>query len=151
VKRSEPLAILSRDHHRALFIAQKLRRAEPGSAGGERRRFLEFWDSQGRRHFQLEEEILLPAYAEHGDPYHPLVLQVLGDHVAIRAHAKRIAARSDVTTDALQKLGTALAAHVRLEERELFAVIESAIPAHDLLLLARFLERVEMHHDAPAV
>jgi iron-sulfur cluster repair protein YtfE (RIC family) len=143
VKRSEALAILSRDHHQALFVAQRLRRASADSVRAERQRFLEFWESHGHRHFQLEEEVLFPAYADHGDPYHPLLLSALGDHVAIRARAGRIADSSQVTPEALRELGSALADHVRLEERDLFGVIEKAIPPTELLALARLLERAE--------
>lgn len=146
MRRSPALAILSRDHHQALFVAQRLRRATAESAAAERRRFLDFWDGGGRRHFQLEEELLLPAYAAHGDPYHPLVLRVLGDHVAIRRRADDVARHPDAPPAALHELGAALSAHVRLEERELFGVIEDAMPADELLALAQRLERAE--HEA---
>lgn len=144
MKRSEALAILSRDHHQALFVAHKLTRADEATADAERARFLEFWTTGGgHRHFQLEEELLLPAYARYGDPHHPLVLRVLGDHVAIRARAAQLAERHDATPDVLHELGAALSAHVRLEERELFGVIEDAMPADELLALARRLEDAE--------
>jgi hemerythrin HHE cation binding domain-containing protein len=87
VKRSEALVALSRDHHQALAIAQKLRRATPQTANQVREAFLDYWIAHGRTHFRLEEEILLPAYAAYGDAHHPLVLRVLGDHVAIRQRA----------------------------------------------------------------
>ncbi|HEX5191167.1 MAG TPA: hemerythrin domain-containing protein [Solirubrobacteraceae bacterium] len=147
MKRSEALAILSRDHHQALFVAQRLRRAEADTAGDERRRFLQFWNAGGHRHFQLEEELLLPAYAAYGDAHHPLVLRVLGDHVAIRALANRLAEQPEATPDALHKLGAALAAHVRLEERELFEIIERAMPADELLELARRLDAADADGD----
>lgn len=140
MKRSEALAILSRDHHQALVVAQKLSRADATGAAGARDRFLTYWEDDGRRHFQLEEELLLPAFAAHGDPRHPLVLQVLGDHVAIRAKAAAIASSESLETDALHELGAELQAHVRLEERQLFPVIEQAIPAAELLALAHVLE-----------
>lgn len=143
MKRTEALAILSRDHHQALFVAHRLRRATAETAREERQRFLDFWLPDGRRHFRLEEELLLPAYAVHGDAHHPLVLQVLGDHVAIRAQADQLARAPDPDPDRLHDLGAALSEHVRLEERQLFAVIEAAIPADELLDLAHRLERTE--------
>ena len=84
MKRSRALASLSRDHHQALVIAQKLRRADVAGAEEARTAFLAYWSEHGSEHFRLEEELLLPAYAAHGDPHHPLVLEALGDHVAIR-------------------------------------------------------------------
>lgn len=141
MKRSEALAILSRDHHHALVVAQKLTRADEPAAAAARERFLSFWEQEGRHHFQLEEELLLPAFAAHGDARHPLVLRVLGDHVSIRARAAAVALSPVPAAEALHELGAELAAHVRLEERELFPVIEQAIPPDELLALARALDR----------
>lgn len=141
MKRSEALAILSRDHHRALVVAQQLTRADEAAAGPARERFLSFWEQEGRHHFQLEEELLLPAFAAHGDARHPLVLQVLGDHVSIRARAAAVALSVAPDAEALHELGAELAAHVRLEERQLFPVIEQAMPADELLALARALDQ----------
>ncbi len=147
MKRSEALAILSREHHQALFVAQKLRRATEESAAAERQRFLEFWEGHGRRHFQLEEDLLLPAYARHGDARDPLVLRVLADHVEIRAAAGQVARQPRVTPDALEELGHALSEHVRLEERELFPLIESAMPEAELVELAQALQAADQEPD----
>lgn len=141
MKRSEALAILSRDHHQSLFIAQRLRRATGDSAVEVRDQLSRYWSEGGHRHFQLEEELMLPAYAAYGDAHHPLVLQVLGDHVAIREQMGRLLDDPEPAPAALQELGVALAAHVRLEERELFGLIEQAMPGEKLLALAHELER----------
>lgn len=143
MKRSAALASLSRDHHQALVVAQQLRRADPDRAPDARERFLAYWHGHGQRHFQLEEEILLPSYASYGDPYDPLVLRVLGDHVAIRQRANQLADRPEPDPDALHDLGERLAAHVRLEERELFPMIEQAMPPDELTAVAQALERAE--------
>jgi hypothetical protein len=52
---------------------------------------------------------------------------MLVEHIRIRAAAAALAAGS-VELDALHALGTALAEHVRLEEREVFPLIEDALP-----------------------
>lgn len=143
MKRSEALASLSRDHHQALVVAQRLRRASDASAAEARAAFNAYWTEHGRTHFRLEEEVLLPAYAAHGDAHHPLVLRVLGDHVAIRQRAASLAAPGAIGLEALHELGGRLAEHVRLEERELFEVIERAMPARELLAVARSLEHAE--------
>ena len=46
MKRSEALASLSRDHHQALVVAQKLRRATDGTAPQARETFLAYWTGQ---------------------------------------------------------------------------------------------------------
>ena len=79
MKRSEALVSLSRDHHHALVVAQKLRRATDATARQARDAFLAYWTDHGREHFRLEEELLFPAYAGYGDPHDPLVLRALAN------------------------------------------------------------------------
>lgn len=139
MKRSPQLASLSRDHHQALAVAQRLRRADEHSAEQAQAAFLRFWREHGHEHFRAEEEILLPAFAGYGDAHHPLVLRTLGDHVEIRHRAASLAA-VPATPDALHALGERLAAHVRLEERELFPLIERTLPPEALAAVAAALD-----------
>jgi hemerythrin-like domain-containing protein len=143
MKRSEALASLSRDHHQALVVAQKLRRATDATAREARETFLAYWSSHGRRHFRLEEELLFPAYAGYGDPHDPLVLRALGEHVMIRHHADALAAAETALPASLQQLGAELAAHVRLEERDVFPMIERLVPKDELEAVAHKLEFAE--------
>ena len=71
------------------------------------------------------------------------MLGVLGDHVAIRQRADRLTTGSSASPEALHDLGERLAAHVRLEERELFPLIEQTMPATEFTMLAEALERAE--------
>jgi hemerythrin-like domain-containing protein len=142
MKRAAALTSLSRDHHQALAVAQKLRRATPDTSEHARRAFIEFW-ANGHGHFRIEEDVLLPAYAAHGDSHHPLVARVLCDHVAIRSRARALDRPPPATLVALHELGEALANHVRLEERELFPLIESTLPADALRELALAIDEAE--------
>jgi hemerythrin-like domain-containing protein len=143
MKRSEALASLSRDHHQALVVAQKLRRATDATAPDARETFLAYWARRGRRHFRLEEELLFPAYAGYGDPHDPRVLRALGEHVMIRHRADALAASPTAALATLEQLGAELAAHVRLEEREVFPMIERLIPSDELDALAQKLDAAE--------
>jgi hypothetical protein len=143
MKRNPGLVTLSRDHHQALSVAQKLRRATADTAQEARSAFVAYWEEHGRAHFRLEEEILLPAYAAHADPHHPLVARALCDHVAIRARADALAVDEAPDPATLRELGEGLADHVRLEERELFRLIEAALPAARLAAVAAALEHAE--------
>jgi hemerythrin-like domain-containing protein len=135
VKRHRALQPLSRDHHVALVAAQRLRRAMDGDAA--RDEFLAFWREHGARHFQVEEEVLLPAAAGWADPGAECVVRMLVDHVRIRAAAQRLG-REPQPLEALHELGMMLERHVRLEEREVFPLIEAAMPedAADRLVAA---------------
>jgi len=147
VKRDPALVSLSHDHHQALFVAQRLSRCTPENAAEARDALLSYWSDYGREHFHAEEEVLLPAFAAHGDPFDPLVARALCEHVAIRRDVAEIAARPDAGPQRLRALGEALAAHVRLEERELFPMIERALPADALASLAGELARDEARAD----
>ena len=146
MRRDPALARLSRDHHQTLVIAQKLRRATGATAVEARTAFLDHWDGEARHHFRLEEEVLLPAYARFGDSHHPLVARALCDHIAIRQRADALAAEPTPTIEPLHELGVLLADHVRLEERELFVLIERAMPPTRVAALAVALERAEREH-----
>lgn len=133
MKRSEALQPLSRDHHKALVAAQRLRRAaDPAEA---REPFLAFWREHGSGHFRVEEEVLLPLWADRGQADHPLVAQVLTDHVAIRSLAGRLE-RDRLSLAEVHRLGSRLDDHVRLEENELFPLIEATFDEPALRELA---------------
>lgn len=143
MKRTAALASLSRDHHQALVIAQQLRRSNQDTVTEARTAFLTFWESHGSVHFDLEEHVLLPAFAAYGDPHHPLVARTLCDHVAIRQKANQLAQHANPTPESFQDLGAQLAAHVRMEERELFPLLEQVMPAEQLDITARALHDAE--------
>ena len=126
MQRDSTLVPLSREHHHALVVAQRLRNADTGDAQEARQAFLDFWHAGGRAHFRAEEEVLFPTFAAHADPYAPLLLRALGDHVALRRDALALEA-GEAEPAELRRIGTALAAHVRLEERALFPLIRSTL------------------------
>ncbi|HEX5620207.1 MAG TPA: hemerythrin domain-containing protein [Solirubrobacteraceae bacterium] len=127
MKRHQALQPLSRDHHVALVAAQRLRRAGADDADDARAVFLEFWNKHGAHHFRVEEDVLLPAFAAYGDPADERIVQMLVQHVRIRAATAALAA-GDADLEEMHALGTALEQHVRLEEREVFPLIEATLP-----------------------
>jgi hypothetical protein len=133
MKRHPALVPLSRDHHHALVIAQRLRRATAETATEIAGAFLSHWNAEEKLHFRLEEELLLPAYAAHGDPDHPAITRMLLDHMLIRRDAVRLAGMPSL--ELLHDLGARLADHVQLEEHEVFPLIEATIPEPDLQVL----------------
>ena len=134
MKRSEALKPLSHDHHQSLFLSQRLRRVEAESADEVIRAYLSFWHEDGERHFREEEEILFPAYAEHGGLEDPLLAKALLEHIQTRALVKSIerdlagGGQSALDLDRLRRLGELIHDHVRLEEREIFPAIERSLP-----------------------
>lgn len=138
MKRDASLARFSRDHHVALVVAQRLKRASESETEDACSDFLGYWRSDGRKHFREEEELLLPTFAGFADPDTPVVAGVLIDHVRIRRLAAQLASGiRDLRL--LHALGALLEEHVRREERELFPLIEQAVPESELRRLAALL------------
>jgi hypothetical protein len=137
MRRDPALVSLSHDHQHALAAALRLRRATAGDLAEATAAFQAFWAGDGREHFRVEEEILLPAYAAVGPADHPLVARTLCEHVEIRALAAAL--ERTPTVDGANALGERLAEHVRLEERELFPLIERTLDADALAELAAAL------------
>lgn len=140
MKRERALQSLSRDHHQALVVAQKLRRESDPAVSREL--FLDFWSDHGAKHFRIEEEVLLPAWAESGSVDESAVAEMLFDHLWIRTAARRLGRRAPAT-EQLVELGARLAAHVRLEERRIFPAIERALSQPQLAALATAVTEAE--------
>lgn len=148
MQRSDELAPLSREHHVALEMALRLRRATAADAEPVRVAFLRFFEDEAREHFRAEEELLLPAFARHAATDDPDVVRVLVEHVEMRRCAQQLAAgTSDV--EELRVLGELLNAHVRHEERTLFPRIEAALDPDELAALGTALAAQGGAHHPP--
>jgi iron-sulfur cluster repair protein YtfE (RIC family) len=133
MKRAEELRPLSDDHHQGLVQARRLREA----AAGERtepleeaaRNFLDFWQKDTSAHFRREEEVLLPVLARYGQDVlnREPVVEMLGQHARIRGLVMQLSdehADGNLRPETLGEIGESLEAHIRLEEREVFPMIE---------------------------
>ena len=99
-----------------------------------------FWQSAGRRHFEIEEELLLPALPGGESDWDDAVARVLAEHREIRQRAERLQA-DDV--EAARDLGELLAGHVRFEERALFPLLEQRLTGAELAALGDAVESAE--------
>lgn len=134
MKRHPSLVPLSHDHHHALVEARRLHRAADGDgeearAGAES--FLRFFSQQTLRHFREEEERLFPALIDGEDAAGELLVRALLDHQRIHAQVGRLEralAAGEAEPKLMRELAELLEAHVRLEERELFPLIEDRAP-----------------------
>jgi hypothetical protein len=138
MKRSAALVELSRDHHHALDTARRLLRAGPAELPAALDHLARFWEPGGRRHFEIEEELLLPALPDADREWREAAERVRAEHEDIRA---RVAAVEDLP--AAQELGRRLQAHVRFEERHLFELLEDRLPEPELTRLGRAITEAE--------
>jgi hemerythrin-like domain-containing protein len=140
MKRSPELAALSRDHHQALTAALRLRRAMPDDVHEAVAHFLDFWNRHGRRHFAIEEELLLPALPD-DEGWAEAADRVRREHAEIRARTAELATAQPV--EAARELGQLLRDHVRYEERHLFMLLEQRLAPEALARLGRELAAAE--------
>ncbi len=148
MKRHPSLRKLSDDHHGGLVHARRLRRAaaEEGEPQSEvARSFLRFWEEDTSPHFR-EEEVLLAVYARHGgDLGAEPIREMVADHARIRGLVMTLIEEDrsgEVGTDTLRKIGERLEAHIRLEERRMFPLVESALPEEGLEEVGAYLGTV---------
>jgi hemerythrin-like domain-containing protein len=112
---------LGHDHHQALEAALRLRRATAEDVNDAVERFREFWNERGRRHFEIEEELVLPAL-QGDEEWDALADRVRHEHELLRTRAESLG-----TVESAHVLGQLLNDHVRFEERELFQVLEARL------------------------
>jgi hemerythrin-like domain-containing protein len=143
MKRDPALARLSHDHQHGLAVALQLRRATEQTAAAAKTAFQSFWEAEGRHHFGVEEEILLPHSARRLPADHEAVVRVLVDHVELRRRAADLALASAPSAEDLHGLGEQLHTHIRHEERVLFPLIEAALSQGELDELATAIEKAE--------
>jgi iron-sulfur cluster repair protein YtfE (RIC family) len=135
MKRDPALIPLTHDHHHALAQARRLRTAATGDSATRRdgaAAFLDFFDTETISHFREEEELLFPLLVEVSEAVPDLLARVLVEHVQIHCLVRRL--RRDFENDGLGaagmiEVGERLEAHIRFEERQLFPLIEQAVPA----------------------
>jgi hypothetical protein len=135
VKRHPHLTPLSDDHHTALVLARHSRKTGEGakSAGeldAEWQRTRQRFDAELEPHFRVEETLLLPPLASLGEA--ALVERTRADHTRLR---ELVAAPAD--PERMIAFGRLLHAHVRFEERELFARAEEVLSASTLETVGR--------------
>ena len=129
MKRLQALIPLSHDHHHALVEARRLRQAadrndDPSDAAMA---FVRFFRTSSVPHFREEEEALFPLVID-VEEARALLVQALLDHQHIHSLVAALEAGGDVRPT-MRELGERLEAHVRLEERQLFPLIERVAAA----------------------
>jgi hemerythrin-like domain-containing protein len=137
-RRHDALIPLTHDHHHALVQASALIAAsdaeEPARVEAARA-FLDFYRRDTLLHFHEEEEVLFPSLLESVGSIPQALISVLVDHVRIHGMVTRLKTaveQGDVGSNQLRELGEQLRAHIRVEERELFPLIERSVPEEAL-------------------
>lgn len=146
MKRHPALISLSHDHHHGLVAAHRLARAaETPDAPARVAAVLEFVAGFRRDtlpHFHEEEQGAFSLLARYAGPEQPLLVRAQEDHVELQALTTRLARDLEsgcAETDLMRSIAERLQTHIRLEERELFPLLEQVAPADELRALADLL------------
>jgi hemerythrin-like domain-containing protein len=140
MKRHPALIPLSRDHHDGLVQAVRLRRTAANGDASARlagaREFVDFFRNEERVHLRDEEEELFPLLLRHVQSPPPAPLrEARAQHVQLEGLARKLdiaVAAGIVDRETLAAAGELLDAHIRLEERQLFPLIEELVPDDEL-------------------
>jgi iron-sulfur cluster repair protein YtfE (RIC family) len=129
MKRHSSLAILSREHHGALILAQSLKKDAPVYKGlpadlkGKTDYALRFYENELLKHFNEEEEVVIKKIKGINIDLDMLADEITTEHKALRILFASIKNSNDLVMH-LDKLGCALEQHIRKEERKFFPLIQ---------------------------
>jgi hemerythrin-like domain-containing protein len=139
MKRHSALIPLSREHHDGLVQAVRLRRAAADGDASARlaaaREFVEFFGYEERVHLRDEEEELFPLFLRYVRSQPAPLREARVQHVQLEGFARKLriaVAGGIVDRETLEAAGELLEAHIRLEERQLFPLIEELVPNDEL-------------------
>ena len=134
MKRHESLIPLSRDHHHGLVMARRLilgrstnpRADWPSDRARQVARLLEFFETDLRAHFEVEEAHVFPAAARDLADGASQTRTLTAEHDAMRAMIRALDADPVSRLDErLAAFGELLEAHIHKEERGLFQQMQT--------------------------
>ena len=129
MKRHSSLAILSREHHGALILAQLLKKGAavykglPADLAGKAEYATRFYRTELIKHFEEEEQIVIKKIKGINVDLDKLGSEIAEEHKGLRSSFEAIKNANDLATH-LDELGCALDQHIRKEEREFFPLIQ---------------------------
>lgn len=127
MKRSAGLRTLSSEHHTGLVLARRaIQAVEEGQVADAWQDLILKFEQELEPHFRQEEEQLLPALHQLGEE--AIVQRTLEEHAALRA----LIHDRERDAEALKAFAELLKAHIRFEERELFAIAQARLPEFSL-------------------
>ncbi len=133
MKRSPELTPLSREHHQSLRLANHCLHTAAASDKEKCialcRHILSIFDEELDRHFHNEEASICSVTAAMQGKIHNLGAQLVQEHEKMRTMA---AGMQQGDCDKLAAFGRLLKDHTRLEERELFPLVEEQFSSRQL-------------------
>ncbi|HID45027.1 MAG TPA: hemerythrin domain-containing protein [Chromatiaceae bacterium] len=138
MKRQQELISLSREHHQSLRLAKQC--LDTAATGDEAKcialceHIASIFDQEWDRHFLNEEKSIFNITATLSGKIHELGKQLVDEHNKMRAMAAQM---HPGDCGKLADFGALLKDHTRLEERELFPLVEAQFSAEQLQLIEK--------------
>ncbi len=137
MKRNPALHPLSHDHHQGLILAQQLKKGAPQYRGmpatiqGKKNYMVTFYNTDLKKHFNKEEEILFPFVKNKEKKVDDLIIEIVNEHRKMEKLISEVENTNELA-EKLDELGWLLEKHIRKEERILFVEIEKILNEDEL-------------------
>lgn len=119
LKRIQKLIPLSHEHHDSLLLCWKIRDGIKRNIESERiHKYLKwYWEIILNKHFEKEEEYIFPILGLENQ----LIKKLMAQHVEIKNSIEQ----EYLSQEEIKKLERTIFHHIRLEERELFEILQN--------------------------
>jgi iron-sulfur cluster repair protein YtfE (RIC family) len=140
MKRHPALIPLSQDHHKALLLAQLLKRNAPEYHGlpkdliGKMNFAKEIYHTELEDHFRDEEQFVFPYIKGKNAELNNLISEILNEHIILKEKILSLLDNPNLV-DQLDEIGNILGEHVRKEERILFEKAQTILSDDELKLI----------------
>ena len=140
MKRHSSLIPLSQDHHKALLLAQLIKKNAPDYKGlptdliGKMNYAKNMYNDELEDHFRDEEQIVFPYLKGKNKEVDELISEILNEHVILKEKILSLCENKKLS-DQLDEIGNILDEHVRKEERILFEKAQVLLNDEELMLI----------------
>ena len=141
MKRAEQLQDLSREHHDSLVMAKRLIEAVKEGSDEALLAAIEkvksYYENELEVHFQHEERTIFAPIFKYYIEHAPLAVPLLKEHGAMRLLVPRLTIGN--AKELLAEFAEMLKSHTRIEERELFPIVEASFTKEQLDAVLNFV------------
>lgn len=141
MKRAEQLQDISREHHDSLVLAKRV--MEAVADGSDEvllaiiKKVQDYYESELEIHFQHEERTIFAPIFKQYKEHVPLAMPLLKEHGAIRLLIPELTLEN--AREGLAMFAETLRSHTRVEERELFPIVEEIFTEEQLNAVLNFV------------
>ena len=140
MKRHPALIPLSQDHHKALLLAQLIKKNAPEyhrlptDLIGKMNFAKEIYHTELEHHFRDEEQIVFPCLKGKDAELDNLISEIMSEHIILKEKILSLTDNLNLA-DTLNEIGEILDEHVRKEERILFEKAQKILTDAELKLI----------------